>query len=185
MSQLTHKMGGDSVVTNTEAVLFSDGTEQFTAYLGPTNVNAAGANQKVSQTFPSYPTDEGYTAITYDTLNFTQSSPGNPSMWATGNNTRMTAPVTGIYDISASLMINPPTQTEFCGLFIRINGNDSTDCAFTGIVASTADIFALSTSVLLSLNAGDYVEAVIYNDTGGNVTSFTSNNCSQFSMALL
>jgi hypothetical protein len=82
-------------------------------------------------------------------------------------------------------MINPPTQSEFCGLFLRINGNDATDCAFTGIVASTADIFALSTSAILSLNAGDYVEAVIYNDTGGNVTSFTSNNCSQFSMASL
>jgi hypothetical protein len=33
--QLTHKMGGDSVVTNTESVLFSDGTEQFTAFIEP------------------------------------------------------------------------------------------------------------------------------------------------------
>src|ERR1700677_2392709 len=106
-------------------------------------------------------------------------------MWATAYNTRLTAPVTGIYDISASLMINPPTKVEFCGFFIRINGNNATNCAFTGIVASTSDIFALSTSVLLALNAGDYVEAVIYNDTGGNVTSFTSNHCSQFSMASL
>lgn len=184
MTQLIHKMGGDSVVTNTDAILFTDGTEQFTAAVS-SNVNAAGAVQKVSQTFASYPTDEGYTAITYDTGTFSQQSPSYSAMWVSNNNTRMTAPVKGIYDISASLMINPPTQTEFCGLFIRINGDDSTDCAFTGIVASTADIFALSTSVLLALNAGDYVEAVIYNDTGGNVTSFTSNNCSQFSMALL
>ena len=35
MTQLIHKMGGDSVVTNTEAVLFSDGTEQFTAFIEP------------------------------------------------------------------------------------------------------------------------------------------------------
>jgi hypothetical protein len=33
--QLIHKMGGDSVVTNTESVLFSDGTEQFTAFIEP------------------------------------------------------------------------------------------------------------------------------------------------------
>jgi hypothetical protein len=35
MTQLIHKMGGDSVVTNTDAVLFSDGTEQFTAFIEP------------------------------------------------------------------------------------------------------------------------------------------------------
>ena len=35
MAQLVHKMGGDTVVTNTEAVLFSDGTEQFTAFIEP------------------------------------------------------------------------------------------------------------------------------------------------------
>jgi hypothetical protein len=29
--QLIHKMGGDSVVTNTESVLFTNGTEQFSA----------------------------------------------------------------------------------------------------------------------------------------------------------
>lgn len=176
----THKMGGDSVVTNTLGIQFTDGSYQATAAV-PLNVNAAGAVQGISQTFGN----GGYTAITYDTSNFSQQSPGKAAMWVTSKNTEMTAPVAGIYSISASLMINPPTQTEFCGLFIRINGNNATNCAFTGIVASTADIFALSTSVLLSLNAGDYVEAVIYNDTGGNVTSFVSNHCSQFSMALL
>jgi hypothetical protein len=38
MPQLTHKMGGDSVVTNTLAVLFTDGTEQFTAGI-PASLN--------------------------------------------------------------------------------------------------------------------------------------------------
>ena len=37
MTQLIHKMGGDSVVTNTDAVLFSDGTEQFTAFVEPSS----------------------------------------------------------------------------------------------------------------------------------------------------
>jgi hypothetical protein len=35
MPSAIHKMGGDNVVTNTEAILFSDGTEQFTAYIEP------------------------------------------------------------------------------------------------------------------------------------------------------
>ena len=35
MTQLIHKMGGDSVVTNTDAVLFTDGTEQDTAAVTP------------------------------------------------------------------------------------------------------------------------------------------------------
>jgi hypothetical protein len=35
MTQAIHKMGGNSVVTNTEAVLFADGTEQFTAFIEP------------------------------------------------------------------------------------------------------------------------------------------------------
>ena len=30
-----HKMGGDSVITNTEGILFTDGTEQFTAFIEP------------------------------------------------------------------------------------------------------------------------------------------------------
>jgi hypothetical protein len=181
MTQAIHKMGGDSVQTNTLGVLFTDGTYQSTAAT-PSNVNASGAVQRVSQTFPNSQT---YTAITYDTELFSQQSPGNSSIWSAANNTRMTAPVAGIYIVTASLMINPPTQSEFAGLFLRTNGNDATDCAFTGFVASTADIFALSTSALVALNAGDYVEAVIYNDTGENITSFTSNNCSQFSAALL
>jgi hypothetical protein len=174
-------VGGTNANVNADKLNFSDGTVQDTAATS-TNVNAAGAVQKVSQTIPNSQT---YTAITYDTLNFSQQSPGNASMWATGNNTRMTAPQAGIYVITASLMINAPTESEFAGLFIRINGNVATDCAFTGFVASTVDIFALSTSVILQLNAGDYVEAVIYNDTGENITTFVSNNCSQFSAALL
>jgi hypothetical protein len=174
-------VGGTNANVNADKINFSDGTVQSTAAISE-NVNAAGAIQKVSQTFPNSQT---YTAITYDTLNFSQQSSGNAPLWATGSNTKMTAPQAGIYVVTASLMVNPPTESEFAGLFLRINGDDTTDTAFTGFVATTTDIFALSTSAVLMLNAGDYVEAVIYNDTGENITSFISNNCSQFSAALL
>jgi hypothetical protein len=56
MTQLTHKMGGDSVVTNTEAVLFTDGTEQFTAWPGPSQSfdypNTINVSQFVFQNAP-------------------------------------------------------------------------------------------------------------------------------------
>ena len=42
MAQLTHKMGGDSVITNTEAVLFTDGTLQTTAASPQPNTIQAG-----------------------------------------------------------------------------------------------------------------------------------------------
>jgi hypothetical protein len=170
---------GDITLTDT-GIEFADGTVQTTAAT-PGNVNGAGATQSVSQTFPNGP----YTPVTYDTGVFSQSSPGLAPLWAVGANTRMTAPVAGLYVVTASLMVNPPGAAEFCGFFLRVNENDATDCAFTGLVANTSDIFALSTSAVLQLNAGDYVEACVYNDTGGNVTSFTSNRCSQFSAALL
>jgi len=53
-----HKMGGDSVITNTLGILFTDGTEQFTAAVPASPVVQAGSAPfgGTSQSIVTFPT---------------------------------------------------------------------------------------------------------------------------------
>jgi hypothetical protein len=101
MAQAIHKMGGDSVVTNTEAVLFMDGTEQITAFTSPISglqtsdssytvtaadvafVNASPDKFAIATFTMVWPTpfpDTNYSVQAVVEVKSSQNSPGNYSM---------------------------------------------------------------------------------------------------------
>jgi hypothetical protein len=98
-----------------------------------------------------------WTAERFDTAN----------MHASGcapDRSRVTAPHTGVYQVSAGIVwtINA-TGTRFLGL--RVNGNDNLYFAASR-VPGLADIPEQSVSTLVKLNANDYVEAVVSQNSG-------------------
>jgi hypothetical protein len=93
------------------------------------------------------------------------------------HNTRLTAPISGVYQIDAGVRwAANPTGLRF--LAICLNG-DTTGCfATTNIGASEVQAVSDSghltqqtASSLIELNAGDTVSAVVQQDSGGNLAA--------------
>jgi hypothetical protein len=128
MTQLTHKMGGDSVVTNTEAVLFTDGTEQSTAWPGPNN------------TF-DYPNTIDPSQFTFNSGTFTWGVGATASVLS-GNNNQFTVRITA--------GSSPTDQARW-----QFHFSPSGDQQPIGILtlASTTDATNLSTKITYSTNA--------------------------------
>lgn len=89
------------------------------------------------------------------------------------NNTRLTAPVAGIYHISGSLQY-AVNGTGVRVVYIRLNG--TTDIAAQTAPSSSASSIGMSLDTLYYLNAGDYVELTAYQTSGGNLNVNSSGN---------
>jgi hypothetical protein len=124
-----HKMGGDSVVINTLAVLFSDGTEQTTAYSGKPAV--LSTQLLAGLTTPTYPVG----LATY------------------------TIPTTGFYRISAGIfpttLNSGPWSVEILAQFSQSGeaGSNQVQVALCTLAAGSATITP-DPSVLCYFNAG-------------------------------
>lgn len=79
--------------------------------------------------------------------------------WASGSPTRITAPVSGIYHLSGAGGINATTGRA--GMMININGSN----AFGNLVSASQE-GGPSASNIWPMNAGDYAELVLYQETG-------------------
>lgn len=99
------------------------------------------------------------------------------------NTGRLTAPVTGTYLIfaAATFAANATGQRV---LQLRLNG--TTFISRVGDVSTSANLSALETSTIYQLTAGDYIEAIVYQDSGGALNvSATANYSPEFAMVLL
>lgn len=84
----------------------------------------------------------------------------------TTNNSRMTVPATGVYLITALLNWAGNAGPDFCWLLV----NNTTTIAFSDLnSAYTVSVCTLCT--IAALTAGDYVELVAYQGTGGSVNT--------------
>jgi hypothetical protein len=100
------------------------------------------------------------TALTWDTENF-----DTDTLHSTVSNTsRLTASVTGKWRVNGSAMF-AASGTGSRNIFIRKNG--STNYADIYMPSIAGDPFTLSISDTIDLTAGDYVELVVWQNSGG------------------
>jgi hypothetical protein len=113
---------------------------------------------------PSIPGNGDLTRIGFSGEEFDTANLHNASCLGGDPVTRLTAPIDGLYQVSAGVVwTTNPTGTRFLG--IRKNGSDDLYQVASRIPAS-ADVPEQSVSTLVSLDAGDYLEVVLSQNSG-------------------
>lgn len=103
------------------------------------------------------------TAVPFDTV---VTDP--TGLWSVANPTRLTAPVAGQYLVAASLFWQSAATGE-CLLRIQKNGV-STDLYGSSSIPNVAGTSAAtSTTVIIAMAAGDYVEAIAFQNSGAGL----------------
>lgn len=125
-------------------------------------VPAARFYQTTSQTIPNAGTPN---TVTYQTVDFDTSG----SLIADLANNRLIATRTGIWTITASARLNASTTSGTRVLVLYRNGNTSDRLGNSG--NNEADTFGalLDAAGVVRLAAGDYVQAFLYQNTGGSL----------------
>jgi hypothetical protein len=98
------------------------------------------------------------------------------------NNSRLTAPVAGIYLVAAEINwpFDPDGNRQ---LHLRVNGTDP-DIVIQSVAPTASNTLQATTQV--RLQAGDYVEAYVFQDSGGFLNvSKTNDSSPEFSMTWL
>jgi len=156
-------------VGQSEVANGSLGTGEFASSIPAARVTRSTAQSVANATtvFLSFDTERYDTASIHDNVT---------------NNSRLTAPVTGIYALSASILWEA-NATGNRLLHLRKNG--TTDLVFEADPAATvADGETVTTVVRLA--AGDYVQAGVSQDSGGSVNIPKSDEYTpEFSMTWL
>lgn len=101
------------------------------------------------------------------------------------NPTRLTVSATGLYQVSASYFwtgLNPNSGVVYQGFIVNGVGGTRYALSYVNFASGTFDV-SNNASVLLSLNAGDYVEVIAFQNA--NLTGAIANteNFSTFSIA--
>jgi hypothetical protein len=120
------------------------------------------------------------TALSFDTADFDTGAP--TPFFNAGTPTVLTAPVTGLYLVTACAAWGAVASSLTAIFFIK-NGNFSAlfgDSAIPGTGATNAN----SLTMLLSLVAGDTVSVAVFQDSGGAI-DVDAGQVSSFGMALL
>lgn len=94
----------------------------------------------------------------------------------TGNTSRLTVPITGLYLIGATLGWDA-NATGYRGLHFRINGATYIATNMTASVTAARPVFH-ATTTLYQLAASEYVEAVVEQGSGGALNVQASGNYS-------
>lgn len=145
-----------SVTANFAGPVQTDGTNRFRALQ-----SMARATKTATQAIAT----STATAVSWD------SAPENTDgMWAAGNPTRLTAPITGKYLIGFNLEWAASNLGTYRQIYTRVNGVTPASPACTqdnSFTANQTDV--LTSSMIRALSAGDYVELIVNQDTGGNL----------------
>ena len=106
------------------------------------------------------------TALDFDTERWDTGDLHSP----TTNPSRFTVPLTGRYVVTASSCFDI-SATGMRHLYIRVNGTGvqgySEVFGVLGVNPTAGNQTELSTSAVLTLNTNDYVEAIVWQNTGG------------------
>jgi hypothetical protein len=187
MTQLVHKMGGDSVVTNTESIQFTDGSYQTTA-AAPLNVNATYVYASGSQNLPTE--DEGQAStlvLSFDTDEDSNASPGFPSMYSSETPTVLTAPTQGYYIVVAGFSVTAQYADGQIAAQLYKNPIAGGSAVCFAQQSSTCDPTinqSFCISQIIAMDAGDQVYINVYQSCGGTVPVLGGNS-TFLSMALL
>lgn len=102
------------------------------------------------------------TALSFDT-----EDRDDNGYWTVSNPTRLTAPATGWYVVHAGTRWGSTSGGFVRTLYLRINGTTGVEGARSDLSVGTANN-AQSVSGIVYLTAGDYVEAIVYQDSGSS-----------------
>jgi hypothetical protein len=117
---------------------------------------------------PSIPGDGALTPLRYITEVFETVPMHSQTCPGAGTPSRLTAPIPGLYEVSASVVWNnTPTGTRFLG--VRKNG-DNDQIPVASRIPASADAPEQSVTTLVSLAQGDYLEVVVSQNSGSSVT---------------
>jgi hypothetical protein len=144
---------GANAVGSSEVANASLGTAEFASSIPATRATRG------SQGIPSgTSTKANFTSEFYDTANLHSTS---------SNLSRLTAPVTGIYEVSAGIMW-AANSFGFRSMYLERNGNvllaDETEEAGSAPGGAVSQ----SLSTVVRLTAGQYVQAEVFQNSGGN-----------------
>lgn len=104
------------------------------------------------------------TAMAWDAENF--DTLGASVQWAAGSSTRLTAQAPGVYRLSASVVFAANATGERA-VWFRKNG--ATFLPGLRVPATAANATATAAATTVILNASDYVECFVYQNSGGNL----------------
>jgi len=143
---------------------------------------AVRANRSTSQSIPN----SAWTAISFDRVRWDKGAPA--AQWSASAPTRLTCQVAGTYLVTGNGMITTGAGTNRYGIIQR-NGVQVSDWWGVGGVGVAANGANISCQSIISLNVGDYVEYVVFQDSGAAI-NFPLDNPgnpynSDFSMALI
>jgi hypothetical protein len=165
-------MGGDSVITNTEAIQFTDGSYMPTA-ASALNVNAAYVYASGTQYMPT--ADEGQATtlvLSFDTDEDSNVSPGFPPMYNPATPTVLTAPTQGYYIVIAGFSVTAQYDFGVGQIAAQLFKTDVTDTQCFAQQSSTSDPNinqSFSISAIIAMDAGDTVYINVYQSCGGTV----------------
>ena len=136
-------------------------------------VPAVRVTNSTTQSAANVPT---FTTVAFDTERF------DTAALHTGSDTRLTAPIAGLYVVSAQISWDAASNVGAREL--AINKNGSTIIARTVSAPSPApNTTEQSITTLANLAAGDFVEVKLRQNSGGSLTVFTAPEFSpEFSM---
>jgi hypothetical protein len=122
-------------------------------------IPAARAMRSSDQTIA----DDTLTALQWNSENFDTMNLHSGAV----NNTRFTAPISGVYEISAGVVWPPNDAGTFRGLWLSVNGEGN--CCRASSVVSPVQTGGTHESVsdIEKLAAGDFVEAFVRQTSGG------------------
>lgn len=104
------------------------------------------------------------TKIVWDTVDY---DPSN-NMWTAGAPTRLVAPIAGFYSLQLTVDFQGSGGGTQRIIYFRLNGSVTTILMFQDIpVTGTLNIIPMSTSRYWFMNANDYVECSVLQDSGG------------------
>lgn len=121
-------------------------------------------------------TNQAVATATFTPISFDTTFYNVGGIWSAGSPTRLTAPVDGYYEVKGQVRwANNTTNTR--GLWFQKNGTGN---RIQGVYAPAMNSLEQSTSTVIQLTAGDYIEVLAYQDSGGslNITPFaTGDDC--------
>ena len=92
------------------------------------------------------------------------------------SNSRFTAPVNGVYNFSWAVRMGTPTSTPKLDAEIRVNGNSGQNFVNCGYNQQASNNAAWIGSGDMFMNAGDYAELFVDQNTGSTATLVSNSN---------
>jgi protein involved in polysaccharide export with SLBB domain len=120
-----------------------------------------------------------FTALTFDTNDVDQGTP-TPQHSTSSNTSRLVCQQAGLYSITAGVDFDNASSSGTRQVRLRLNG--TTDIAEQNVVAFSGHP-NLCVTTIYRLAVGDYVEVVVYQDSGGSLLADTNTWSPVFMMA--